>query len=100
MVLISAGMANESFMKHIVLSHSSVYLQGVILLQTQTKHRIENVQVCLGGDDDDGDDDDDNKGIPRLPDTSVLQQLGPKRASRSLKLFNSSKEDDFHQMFS
>lgn len=32
MVLISAGMANESFMKHIVLSHSSVYLQGVILL--------------------------------------------------------------------
>lgn len=38
------------------------------------------------------------KGIPGLMDTTMNQQLGPKRASRIWKLFRLSKEDDAYQM--
>ncbi|XP_035315575.1 40S ribosomal protein S6-like [Cricetulus griseus] len=37
------------------------------------------------------------KDIPGLTDTTVPRRLGPKRASRTQKLFNLSKEDDVRQ---
>ena len=37
------------------------------------------------------------KDIPGLTDTTVPRPLGPKRASRTRKLFNLSKEDDVRQ---
>ncbi|MBZ3874507.1 40S ribosomal protein S6 [Sciurus carolinensis] len=37
------------------------------------------------------------KDIPGLTDTTVPCQLGPKRVSKSFKLFNLFKEDDVHQ---
>ena len=57
--------------------------------ETYQRRRKEEKEEEEEGEEEEGNNDDDN-GIPGLSDTIVLQQLGPKTTSRTLKLFSLS----------
>lgn len=65
--------------------HSEILSQKIKNKIQPTNQKKEEEE----GEEEEGNNDDDN-GIPGLSDTIVLQQLGPKTTSRTLKLFSLS----------